>query len=524
MALLLLPLEVLTQIIEETMPEGFVGIISTCKTVYHASGNLREKHNRLSRHYRDFNYTFEHHQDFSWHILSSLHLLSKIADEPLIARYIVSANFTLDRIPSGNTIQAHINHIKDSSNLLSLLERSPYLRSTGIDPRSVLEYLISEYVADEVDSGLAPTLLLTLLPNVIELSLPAGWNSFNQNLPDNIPCPISSWLNDIVTRANDPCDSSAGLSRLTTLLPSSRYHDHNENNWALSIYTPFLFIKTVENFFSGGCMVIDDNYTGIPFPDPRWESFGAGLEVAGLFGAYFDGGKLQKFLSRLPKLRSLGLSYMTEWYDTGHVMDARAIMEAVEDAAGGTLELLSFTAYNFDGKIKRGVQSMKGFTKLTELELDMELLLSREGGEPDDSGEDEGGSKVPRLGDLLPPTIEWMCLRIYNDSPSSLRDLACLFSEVAIDKDEKLPNLNKIEIRYDNFQLAEPGLSSNAPSETSLWKGSTTDCSIPQWQAELASLASSVDIEYVSLRKRASLFYTRPFFQTCLDKRLLAES
>lgn len=82
------------------MPESFENFAFCCKIVYEAGEFLPEKHNTLSR-YRNFGYTKLQDPNMA-NILSddfyssSLELLSRITDEPLTARNIVSADFKND--------------------------------------------------------------------------------------------------------------------------------------------------------------------------------------------------------------------------------------------------------------------------------------------------------------------------------------------------------------------------------------------------------------------------------------------
>lgn len=248
MAILLLPTEILGRIIQETLPESFENFALTCKTIYHASAFLRQKHNQLRSRYRDFEYDLATDQDTC---TSSLQLITKIAEEPLIARYIVFANLKQESPPEDHEIAAtHIRELNADSRVFALLEHSPYLQSAGVDARSVLDYMISHYTPEDDDPGLTAAFLLTLLPNVTELSLPQRWEMFGDGEvgrnPPTSPWKMSAILDAVVIRANDPSDSTAGLSKLNTLLPSTGWG--YENRWTLSTFTPFLSIKSMRNF------------------------------------------------------------------------------------------------------------------------------------------------------------------------------------------------------------------------------------------------------------------------------------
>lgn len=127
MAMLSLPIEVLEYIAEEAIPEGFEGFSLSCKTLYASGQKFRKKHNRLRKRYRSFKYDRQRddsdednsnrdntaeakgeddsasNQDHGEEketteqetiiCFSPLQLIHQISKEPLIARYIVRANF-----------------------------------------------------------------------------------------------------------------------------------------------------------------------------------------------------------------------------------------------------------------------------------------------------------------------------------------------------------------------------------------------------------------------------------------------
>jgi hypothetical protein len=122
------------------------------------------KHNELRRRYRDFAY------DRAWELqdgdtcATSLQLISRIAEGPVIARYIVSANFKDDELPEDKeNCKTQVQQITAFPYVLQLLENSSYLQSAGTDPSTVHQHLISQHKPDGTAS-LAATFLLTLLP------------------------------------------------------------------------------------------------------------------------------------------------------------------------------------------------------------------------------------------------------------------------------------------------------------------------------------------------------------------------
>lgn len=89
MELLDLPLDVLQLIIEATIPGSIENLALTCSAIYNASwaSNRLQRYNDLYRPYRRVDHSGKPETTII------LHLLGKIADDPLISRSIVSANF-----------------------------------------------------------------------------------------------------------------------------------------------------------------------------------------------------------------------------------------------------------------------------------------------------------------------------------------------------------------------------------------------------------------------------------------------
>jgi hypothetical protein len=491
MTLLSLPNELLGRIVQETMPEGFENFVLSCKAVYNTSGILLEQHNTMRRRYKHFKYRGAGDLSDQETCASSPQLIARIAADPLIAKYMVSADFKEDSIPEDeDNVEALVQLLENSWEVRSLFDDSPYLKEAGVDPSAALRYIVDQCVPEEGDPSLTATLLLSLLPNVTEIALPKEWEQLESNrryLQRRTEIPWNMWplLEAIVKRANDPSDSSAGLSKLASLLPSAAWG--YENRWKLSTFTPFLSITSLRRFCAGSCRAIDDGYTGAAFNIPEYKSFGMGLEVVELAGAVVDGRELLKFLPRLPRLKTFRLSYETKWHGCGHNYDAGAAMTAIEDSVGHQLEELSFSILNCFGDIESRVMSMKEFTKLKRLGLDMEALPVYIGDQTDIHL-----NEIPRLCDLLPPTVESLVLLA-----AQIRDytqkFACLFSETSTNLERKLPKLKRIVIRSQPQRSDvnnSPGMEDMSGEEQS-------------WKKKLRALEPLVEVEFMEVNDDA---------------------
>jgi hypothetical protein len=542
MGLQLLPTELLARIVQETLPEGFESFALTCKSVYNASKFFLSKHNTLKRQYRNFTYRQGPHGNAC---TSALLLLARIAEEPLVARYIISADFVQDSAPENkDTREEHIATVV-SSKILALLQNSIYVQDASVDPAILLQYMLDAYQVDDgyVHAGLAACFLLTLLPNITRVALPRRWNDYDPRSPySNLEPPwrLDELLDAIVVRADDPGQPNAGLSKLEVILPSTGWG--YENRWVLSSFNPLLSIKTVRSFCAGSCRAIDDGYTGRPFEIPKFESFGVGLEDVELVGSTVDGIELRKFLSRLPKLRSFKLSYEVKWHGCGHEVDCGGIMSAIEDEVGETLEELSFSHLNDWSPVVSYIESMKNFKKLKYVELELALLI----GSQDLHNQAKNKRSIitkQRLADLLPPTVAGICLLMKNmDDRDDDNHLNHLFHGFATDVAEKFPNLKKIKIRtrpdsggldeqilsLDDFIHQQPG-GEEAESNLTLGtednnaaKDSAENALHRTWMEDLKLVNSSIQVEIIKVDSNGQT--ALPHFMTNFCARYGVES
>lgn len=92
MALIDLPDELLAIIVDDTTPEGFESMCLTCRRLHIFCKPLSTKHNVLRSQFRNIDY-YEKVADPSFTIRISSELITRIAEEPIVARYIQHADF-----------------------------------------------------------------------------------------------------------------------------------------------------------------------------------------------------------------------------------------------------------------------------------------------------------------------------------------------------------------------------------------------------------------------------------------------
>ena len=128
------------------------------------------------------------------------------------------------------------------------------------------------------------------------------------------------------------------------------------------------------------------------------------------------------FLSRTQSLKVLRLSWATKLYGVGWNGNAGRLITSVANTIGDSLEERTLTAADSLNSLGCKITDMSRFKVLRELNLDLDMLfcfldLPREYDEESDIDDDEiqnerdsdqagDASAIPRLVDLVPPTIE----------------------------------------------------------------------------------------------------------------------
>ncbi|GKT42797.1 uncharacterized protein ColSpa_02978 [Colletotrichum spaethianum] len=507
MALLGLPLELIQCIIKETIPESVENVALTCTSLHNASKIYLGEHNRLRKRYKHFSYSkysrevrrgrprrnCQGHwdpitQETGVELQGATELIQEITRNPVIPRYIQTAdlkgnvgmtNYPDDIIDEDYEDPARqcqpkfprITHEAVISQLRHLLNDSPYVMEASVDSEAWLSGMLDD------TSGHAEVLLLTLLPNVRELALPqhrdqlpgriSGHLRYGEETPRSNRKIIWPVLDALVRRANDPTIAEASLSKLEIYKPftGTGYECRN----AMTINAPFLAIKSLREAYIGGCIALDDGYTGKPF-DPEYPDYSPRLEKLELVGCTFGLKDMRELLLRLPNLKCLHFAYETKWHGCGHNLDAGAMMNTIMECAGETLEELSVWMMVHYGTAGRTLTDMKGFKRLKSLHIDGLTLLGPEFEKADEDYEIESAPDIcpldemaaPRALDLLPPSIEKFHFQTepvgdrHRDSSDRLKKcLGALFDGFIEEREQRLPNLQGVivEVYEDDMDV-----------------------------------------------------------------------
>ena len=326
--------------------------------------------------------------------------------------------------------------------LLCLLERSPYLRWPEQDPEMWHRAIFG-------DDGriYAATFLLTLLPNVEALSLPACWYYLHDPKFPHVHS-IRHVLNIITQRANDDEDKTASLARLTKFRPAPNERFTNYSH--MQDMAPFLAIKSVRNFY-GDDLAANKEFHNHPFRSVC-PTFGLGLEHVELSGCNFGSSEFSDFIKPMSRLKTFRFSHRGIFLDDRDGCAAGAVIAALMAATGQTLEFLTVYSIHDDETIrsKRStrVTDMTGFKRLKKLTLGTSWLLGpshRRFANGHGYQSPPCDPAVPSLVDLLPPSITRLRL-LTRTMTKSMECLQILFKDYIAEKAVRLLALAAVEV------------------------------------------------------------------------------
>lgn len=183
MALIDLPQELFDIVIKEVLPESFESLTLTCQTIYKLCAPFIEHHNKLRSHLHNFTYA-EYQRPGSvlqnprslFPIRTAFDLIACIAIEPVVARYIIHANFAQDTSPLFSRVHYKPN-ARSRGLLQTLFSESHLLVQAELDWREYYAAIEDDLKQDFPYSQHATVFLLALLPDVKTLALPNRWKS-----------------------------------------------------------------------------------------------------------------------------------------------------------------------------------------------------------------------------------------------------------------------------------------------------------------------------------------------------------
>lgn len=214
-----LPTELLDEIIPHTLPEGFEGLAMTCRRLYDLCTPFIERDNQRRKRFHEFMYCkYPNNGLLSNFNAPAVWLIQEIAHDPIVARYIRHADFTLDTWPPRPRAIEHLPDADLGGPMVTMFAESPYLRAAGLDWRQYYGLIQEDLESDDKYSQHAAAFLMTLLPNATSLKLPCLWR----------PCELTDKLIHAISRraVNRPSLSSSlwdrpSLAEVTEFEPRS---------------------------------------------------------------------------------------------------------------------------------------------------------------------------------------------------------------------------------------------------------------------------------------------------------------
>lgn len=473
MALLDLPPELLNDIVDLTLPDGLESFVLTCKTIHEIGKSHIARHNSYRQEWK--------------HVvcpentssLMFIQLFNAIAGDPLIACYIESVEFLglnhsqadYHRIFQGSTYYERPQRTEAAlAGVKQLLHHSRYLELAMQDPDTWFQELCPVSDGDQ-QAQHGTVFLLTLLPNLKELSLPFAWKDLMRRQPaldtgrgresrPNTDLDVWSVLDTITQEANEPTSNTAALSKLERILPHANM-SYETRNGMYELET-FLALPSMREVYTCNLLAVDDKHTGIPFWW-RYANLDSGLRKIELVACCIDGGGISELVRHTPQLESLKYSHHTKWHGCLHDWDAGEFVGAIGKERGSTLKELAVTIDCLFGDVEIGVASMKEFQALENLELDVRVFCAPSADFGDRRGIAGFGRKgwtlksVPCLADILPPSLKRASLFTGScddgERDEDILGLKSLFLHFADKQCSMLPGLRSLTVRSANGEL-----------------------------------------------------------------------
>ena len=439
MSLTQLSNELLENIITHVLPEGFESAALTCRRIYAVCIPFIERHNTLRSLFHNFTY-YEKMSDSSFTIRTSFDLIVRIAVEPIVARYVRTADFKVDNFFTSGRPREFNPDVHCGDAVPRLLAGSPYLAQAGLDWQKYYNEIEEDLQASRYSQH-AAAFLLTLLPNVETLSLPHRWK----------PVFTTDKLIDAVVRKAKqshhlPCDTPS-LAQIT------EFSVGQQERFDLASASPFLALPHIRSFHGPSCVAMNDGgHKSICASIDPYGGFAKTLQSVHFMSCCIDDVGIADFLKHIPRLRTLMYSHSTKGNDGPHDKDWNIckFVTAIEREAGSHLVELSVSICELRGSIAPGKASMRNFQRLQKLEFPLEIALcnmtaaacSVEGSTTDHEI-DSCESFI--IGDLVPASVSQLSL-ISRGTDGHEKALERMFRDFAVKKDSQLPALREIHL------------------------------------------------------------------------------
>jgi hypothetical protein len=443
-----LPTELLENIIMHVVPEGFESLAVTCRRIYAICIPFIDRHNTLRQRFRRFTYYKDPKVRFN--LAAAFDLITRIAVEPCVARYVRVANLWHDRHDMSARYRLHelYTDFPYRDAVMRLFADSIYLKQAGLDWQEYYADMMKDLEAPRYSQH-AAAFLLTLLPNVENLRLPKEWKPLGAT---------NKLIDAVVRRANHSHLSHDRLSLAQVIRFDLSVGLGPQSHCALDWASPFLALPRVRSFFGRSCAAINDSsHKSMAFKNPC-SSFATTLETVHLHSCCIDEVSIADFLKHTTRLTTLRYSHMTKRNDPQD-WNICEFVAAIERETGSHLEGLSVSICELRGSVPPGRASMRGFQRLQKLELPLEIAICNMNAAaacqavttPNESSVNEDIStdrhepedKQSFMGDLVPASVSHLSL-VSSGTDGHAEALDFMFRDFATKKESTLSALEEI--------------------------------------------------------------------------------
>lgn len=471
--LLSLPPELLSRIVEFTMPEGFENLALSCHTMYEVARPRLPTHNLLRKEWSHL--VFHSFEDPA----PTMVFLHSVAKDPIRAKYVKSADLRYSYpAPGPHTIREFQRLTDDAAakkELVAFIAESRLISPSDTRRMDWANRILRHGMPSDggAETRAAPqanwatAFLLAQLTNVSVLTLGIHWKFMEpadavadpwQRMDPDRRDISEPWdlLQSISRLSHDICRSSSPLSKLTELRALSPSPVPVSQQLPLQSLSPFLGLRGLEKLCANGCLAVDNPEICRPFQWPH-PDLASNLGSIEFLACCIDDRSLSNLLAYTPNLVSFKYSHysphQTSALDVLTHWDAGAFIAVVDRHCGRQLTTLAVTVHRLVGNIVRGVVSLRNFSRLVSAELDVAIFA----GPPFHSGlelvsQGDGSSPgpklwtppmVPRLTDVLPPSLRRLRLFTGCRNDHSDIDVSCaLMEDFAAGRDSLLPALD----------------------------------------------------------------------------------
>ena len=387
MELLHLPTDLLDAIVQYLLSDdGFGSLALTCKTCHALCLPFIQNHNKLKKlreHYQKFEYYKLGPKQripkdrlcwLLWYpdtISSAFNLIARIAAEPAIASYIEQAEFDQDcqftkgvrrEIITRSALADETSDERREEAVIRLLANSSDLKQAGLDWKEYYAAIEEDLSTGQYSQHCA-VFVMTLLPNLKRVRLPAQWNHGTFAAPDQL-------LNTVVSNARLP-GSKSSLSQVTRL-EGNKFD--TPTDFDLEMAVPFLALPHLQSFEAQGCTSADSHRNTV--------GEYAALETVSFRDTSLDEMAVGNFVQSTPNLKSFTYSY------SGYprAWGLCKMIEEIERGVGSHLEELYMfyeskdtmdadTGEELNETLAPGKASLHGFQKIRRLQLPLEIAI-----------------------------------------------------------------------------------------------------------------------------------------------------